>query len=109
MTRPTCLKCCRKHLMQARAIMLEVKKGYPAFWEYAVGHLAEAEDEVVLSFPEFANEIRKERVTLEDAKGEYAPNWERFILGLRRMMDQQQADESNFKTAMTDWLTEVDT
>jgi uncharacterized C2H2 Zn-finger protein len=64
-----CPRCAMKHLAQARALLLEQRKGYPEHVWYAAGHLAEAEDEIVTRMPDEANAIRDERVKLEtDAK-----------------------------------------
>ena len=63
--REFCPRCGIKHLAQARALMLEVNKGYPHHVWYAMGHMAEAEDEIINMMPEEANEIRSARVRLE--------------------------------------------
>jgi hypothetical protein len=63
--RPVCLLCSLKHLAQARAILFETRKGYPEHVWYAIGHLAEAEDECLAEWPALAERIRKERKKLE--------------------------------------------
>lgn len=78
MSRVVCPKCAIKHIAQARALLLESRKGYPVHVAYAMGHLAEAEDEIVLQMPESAALIREERLMLED-NPEYVPDWERLI------------------------------
>ena len=65
MRREQCTRCAIKHLGQARALMLEVKKGYPEHVWYALGHMAEAEDEIVEIQPEAAEVIRTARVKIE--------------------------------------------
>jgi hypothetical protein len=60
--RPTCLDCAGKHLAQACVLLKETKTGYPAFKWFVIGHLAEAEEETVLLYPDLANEIREHRV-----------------------------------------------
>lgn len=60
--RPTCLECAGKHLAQACILTKEYKTGYPSFRWFVIGHLAEAEEETVRDYPEFANEIREHRV-----------------------------------------------
>lgn len=63
--RDFCPRCAIKHLSQARALLKERDKGYPHHVWYAIGHLAEAEDEIVERMPEEAGEIRAARVALE--------------------------------------------
>jgi len=60
--RPSCTSCGRKHLAQALVLMSEVPRGYPEHAWIAIGHMAEAEDELVKDYPEMANQIRDERV-----------------------------------------------
>ena len=67
--RDTCLQCCAKHLGQARALLLETCKGYPEHYFFALGHLGEAEDEVVMRWPALAAFIRDQRLQLEDDAG----------------------------------------
>jgi len=62
MPRPNCVDCGRKHLAQACVLALEALKGYPEHAWLAVGHMAEAEDELVTKFPEIAADIRHQRV-----------------------------------------------
>lgn len=60
--RPSCLFCARKHLAQAEVLMSEALKGYPRHAWLAVGHLAEAEDELLEKFPELAGTVRDHRL-----------------------------------------------
>jgi ribosome biogenesis SPOUT family RNA methylase Rps3 len=61
--RESCLDCTRKHLAQAEVLMLEYATGdYPVHRWYAVGHLAEAADEIMQTYPSVAERIRKERI-----------------------------------------------
>ena len=71
--RETCLFCVSKHLSQSIILMSEVKKGYPMHLWYAVGHLAEAEDESVIKQPKLSAQIRKVRLALMGQEGEYKP------------------------------------
>jgi hypothetical protein len=48
---------------------LEARKGYPNAYFYALGHLGEAEDELVVDFEELAAMIRLERKKLEADPG----------------------------------------
>lgn len=66
--RDSCIKCALKHLAQARVLLLEKEKGYPAHYWFAMGHLAEAEDELQREYPEFMEIIRGERLILEIKK-----------------------------------------
>jgi len=50
--RESCLECVCKHLGQAAVLLHEAKKGYDYHLIYAMGHLAEAEDESAARFPE---------------------------------------------------------
>jgi hypothetical protein len=100
--RPTCISCCRKHLAQARAIILEVQKGYPTYWEYAVGHMAEAEDEVVMEYPLFASLIRLERLVVEKTRGTVEPPWGKFMTGLRDIEEARNQKLHELKEADAD-------
>lgn len=66
MTRDFCPRCAIKHLAQARALMKETKLGYPLHVYYAIGHMAEASDELVEFMPDEAAEVRAERLKLEE-------------------------------------------
>lgn len=63
--RDFCPRCAVKHLAQARALLKERFKGYPHHVWYAMGHMAEAEDEIIDHMPEEAKSIRLSRVKLE--------------------------------------------
>jgi len=67
--RDTCLQCVAKHLGQAHVLLKETCKGYPEHYFFAVGHLAEAEDECVLKYPALAAFLRDLRLQLEDDAG----------------------------------------
>lgn len=77
--RKTCILCACKHLAQARALLLELKKGYPEHFWFSLGNLAEAEDELVVEFPELANRIRGERKQLE-MYPKYMPDFKQLVL-----------------------------
>lgn len=62
MPRQSCVDCGRKHLAQACVLALEALKGYPEHAWLAVGHMAEAEDELVVKYPEISAEIRHQRL-----------------------------------------------
>ena len=65
--RKTCLDCARKHVTKARAKIVEAPLGYARHAWYAVGELAEAEDEVVAKYPELAKLIRAHRLDIMDS------------------------------------------
>lgn len=60
--RESCLACVLKHLSEAVVLMTEAKLGYPCHKWYAVGHMAEAESESIMDFPQVANRIREFRL-----------------------------------------------
>ena len=68
--RPSCLNCARKHLAQADILIMEEATGdYPLHKWYAIGHLAEAADELMDEFPDLAAKIRQERLKyMEDGE-----------------------------------------
>ncbi len=76
MTRKFCPACALKHIAQARALMMETRKGYPTHVAFAMGHMAEAEDELVDRMPRTLEEIRKERLKLQADPLGYMPDWE---------------------------------
>lgn len=55
--RESCIECVCKHVGQAAVLIHECKKGYAHHFVYAIGHLAEAEDEAVKLYPEIAERI----------------------------------------------------
>lgn len=60
--RHSCLECAMKHLAQAMILALESQKGYPIHRRWAIGHMAEAEDELLESYPAEAVQIRAHRL-----------------------------------------------
>jgi hypothetical protein len=55
-----------KHLSQAGILIMEARQGYPFHRWWALGHMAEASDELVADYEELANEIRELRKMYED-------------------------------------------
>lgn len=108
MTRPTCIACSRKHLMQSRAILMEVRKGYPTYWEYAIGHMAEAEDEIADQYPAVAESIRSERIKVEATKGAHMPEWEPLVLKLRGVLGDLEESERNLSGEIEAWMKEFE-
>lgn len=66
MARKSCLDCARKHCAAAEVLMTEAVLGYPLFAWYAVGHLEQAESELIKEFPREAVWVRTERVKYID-------------------------------------------
>jgi len=65
--RETCLDCARKHLAQADILMMEEATGdYPTHKWYAVGHMAEAADELMAEHPDLAAKVRGIRLGYMD-------------------------------------------
>ena len=63
--REACLECTMKHIAQAIVLYHEMFKGYPEHLAYVVGHLAEAEDEILDLSPDLCNRIRKQRKLIQ--------------------------------------------
>lgn len=62
--RKHCFDCYGKHLMQAQVLMNETLKGYPEHVWLAVGHLAEAEDEILAADVNLADLARGARLAI---------------------------------------------
>ena len=65
--REYCIACCLKHLSQAVILMGEAKQGYPLHKWLAIGHLAEASDEILGKDMAMANTIRDARIRYMEA------------------------------------------
>jgi len=76
--RPTCTHCAIKHLSQAMITLSESRQGYPTHRFYALGHMAEAGDELAKEYPKYAEMIRAERKKLEDDP-DYTPDFKELI------------------------------
>jgi hypothetical protein len=63
--RESCRECACKHIAQARVLLLEKDKGHPEHYWFAMGHLAEAEDELVKDFQDATALVRSERLNLQ--------------------------------------------
>lgn len=63
--RESCVLCACKHIAQARVLLLESFKGYEEHYHFALGHLSEAEDELVKQHPSLAAYLRRFRKQLE--------------------------------------------
>lgn len=64
--RKECFYCTRKHLAQAEVLMTEAKLGYPMHMYLAIGHLAEAEAEILAEDEALAKYIRSKRKAYEE-------------------------------------------
>lgn len=62
--RESCTLCVRKHLAQASILMDEYILGYPHHKWLAVGHLAEAESEIIELSNIMAGKIREARLKI---------------------------------------------
>ena len=64
--RDPCVLCCLKHLSQAYVLLKETHKGYPHHQWIAMGHMAEAEDEVLNAYSEVSTQIRLARLRYQN-------------------------------------------
>jgi hypothetical protein len=79
MLRQSCIDCALKHIAQAQVLYCEAELGYPVHRLLAIGHLAEAEAELVESYPKLANMVRDYRLHNEDLMilmGYIYDNWQ---------------------------------
>lgn len=76
--RPTCADCALKHISQASILLSEAHQGYPTHLFYALGHMAEAADELVREYPVYASRVRAERKKLE-VDFDYTPDFEGLL------------------------------
>ena len=76
--RPTCTDCALKHLSQASILLSEFHQGYPTHIFYALGHMAEAGDELVKEYPKHAEMVRAERKKLEE-NPDYSPDFNQLL------------------------------
>jgi len=97
--RPTCLDCAGKHLAQACVLLKETKTGYPAFRWFVIGHLAEAEDETVREYVDFANEIREHRVAWSEDESVVIP-FEELLAKIDELIEESfsSSDEVSDET-----------
>ena len=87
---PPCAFCCRKHLGRAQALLSEVFH-YPDRLGAAIGEMSVAEDEIRGLWPDFSEQIRKERLRA-DVPVLVIPNVTPLLLDLhRRLLLQRQA------------------
>lgn len=60
--RPSCLECARKHIAESEVLMREAVMGYAEHAWLAIGHLSQAEAELLEKFPDLAHIVRAERI-----------------------------------------------
>lgn len=65
-SRSACRRCTIKHLAQAAVLALEYCKGHDEHAFLIIGHLAEAEDEIIGMSWTMAEDIRRLRKSFED-------------------------------------------
>ena len=94
--RDTCRDCARKHIAQALILATEQCTGYPQFKWLVVGHLAEAEAELVAEHVDLANEIRECRKEYEIDPTVAMPLMD--LLDRITELDEQIAAEEQAKT-----------
>ena len=93
--RDSCLQCAIKHISQARVLMLEYRKGYPIHVYFAIGHLAEAEDETLMEYPGIAMRLRLYRLDLEHDH-DFKLDWEQMVMEIHNFekeISRQQLEE----------------
>lgn len=91
MQRESCLGCALKHIAQARVLVLEARKGYPEHAVFAIGHMAEASDELVERYPALAEIVRGEQKKIE-INLDYIPDF-LTLVKIIRMTGEQEAQE----------------
>ena len=100
--RESCLMCVAKHLGQARALSLEICKGYPEHYFFALGHMAEAEDECVKEFPRLAAFIRDQRLQWQQDAG-VVPYWKFLMDFVFVKMDKAKTLPRNWQPENPRW------
>jgi len=115
MVRESCVLCAVKHIAQARALSLEIPKGYEEHYYFAMGHLAEAEDELEKRFAGLAGLVRRERKSWE-ADPAYSMPWTWLVLLVAhkgrdaelkqiRLIEAEVSEQT--VEELTSWFTEV--
>ena len=89
--RHACLFCAMKHVVQAGILTMEAKQGYPLHRWWALGHLAEASDELVADYEEMANEIREYRKLAEEDEAVQLP-FSEIIAELAQLIEKETSD-----------------
>jgi hypothetical protein len=83
--------CALKHVSQAGILTMEARQGYPIHRWWALGHLAEASDELINDYPETANEVREMRKIYEEDEEVNLP-FNEMLATLSMMVDKEIED-----------------
>ena len=81
-----------KHVTQAGILSMEACQGYPLHRWWALGHLAEASDELISDYPELANEIREYRKQYEDSSEIQLP-YNELVARLNQVIEKETDSE----------------
>lgn len=100
--RSSCLNCARKHLAKALININESLLGYPTHRWLAIGHMSEAEDELLARYREKASLIREHRKAYEEDPNYIIPILE-IIDDLTTLFDRQM-QEDHRKSLLRDVL-----
>ena len=92
--RKGCIDCAIKHVAQAQVLLDEAQLGYPNHRWLAVGHLAEAESELLGVAPLVANDIRGIRITVASGLQLDYEGMLQVLLNLKDQEEQKTIDES---------------
>lgn len=84
MSRPTCFLCALKHVAQARILGSEARLGYQQHYWFALGHLAEAEEELLQEQPQLAETVRLARKQWE-SNPLVRPDFEALVIEIARV------------------------
>ena len=118
MIRESCVLCACKHIAQARVLMLEYKrspKEYDEHYFFAMGHLAEAEDELVRYHAALSTILRHHRKKLE-ADDQYAYPYTELILNVakngedeteKRVRNIEKEFEGKSPADLMSWWNEI--
>jgi len=80
-----------KHVTQAGILAMEAQQGYPTHRWWALGHLAEASDELIADYPEKANELREYRKQYEDDEDVQIP-FNEIVAEFSQLIETEAAD-----------------
>jgi len=75
-------------------LLSESRQGYPTHLFYALGHMAEAGDELVKEYPMYAGLVRAERKQLEEDPN-YSPDFERLLVTVSEECNVCQLNPGN--------------
>lgn len=93
--REACTDCALKHIAQAHILLHEARLGYPDHVYLAMGHLAEASDELSGGHIEMARELRavRKRIEEEEDADFNVLEWIRKIVALDDVMEAEVEDD----------------